>query len=34
VYRRYMGDNNREDLEVRRCVEELKQHFWSWMRER
>lgn len=27
VYRRYMGDNNREDLEVRRCVEELKQHF-------
>jgi hypothetical protein len=29
VYRRYMGDNNREDLEVRRCVEELKQHFWS-----
>ena len=27
VQRRFMGDLNREDLEVRRCVEELKQHF-------
>ena len=25
--RRYMGDNNREDFEVRRCVEDLKKHF-------
>ena len=25
--RRYMGDNNREDMEVRRCVEDLKKHF-------
>jgi hypothetical protein len=27
VNRRYMGDNNREDFEVRRCVEDLKKHF-------
>ena len=27
VRRRYMGDNNREDMEVRRCVEDLKTHF-------
>jgi hypothetical protein len=27
VNRRYMGDNNREDMEVRRCVEDLKKHF-------
>jgi len=27
VKRRYMGDNNREDMEVRRCVEDLKTHF-------
>lgn len=27
VNRRYMGDNNREDFEVRRCVEDLKEHF-------
>jgi hypothetical protein len=27
VQKRYMGDNNREDMEVRRCVEDLKQHF-------
>jgi hypothetical protein len=27
VNSRYMGDNNREDMEVRRCVEDLKKHF-------
>ena len=27
VQRRYMGDNNREDMEVRRCVADLKNHF-------
>lgn len=27
VNKRYMGDNNREDMEVRRCVEDLRQHF-------
>lgn len=27
VHRRYMGDNNREDKEVLRCVEDLKNHF-------
>ena len=27
VDKRYMGDNNREDFEVRRCVEDLKKHF-------
>jgi hypothetical protein len=25
--KRYMGDNNREDFEVRRCVDDLKKHF-------
>ena len=24
---RYMGDNNREDMEVKRCMEEIKRHF-------
>jgi len=24
---RYMGDNNREDMEVRRCVEAVEKHF-------
>jgi hypothetical protein len=24
VQQRYMGDNNREDMEVRRCVRDLK----------
>ena len=24
---RYMGDNNREDMEVRRCIEDVKEHF-------
>jgi hypothetical protein len=24
---RFMGDLNREDMEVRRCVADLKQHF-------
>ena len=27
VSKRYMGDNNREDMEVRRCVEDVKRHF-------
>jgi len=27
IKRRYMGDNNREDMEVLRCVEDLKTHF-------
>jgi hypothetical protein len=27
VQRRYMGDNNREDMEVRRCVADLKKSF-------
>jgi len=27
VNRRFMGDMNREDREVRRCVEDLKNHF-------
>ena len=27
VNKRYMGDNNREDFEVRRCAEDLKKHF-------
>lgn len=27
VNRRYMGDNTREDMEVRRCVNELKDYF-------
>lgn len=25
--KRYMGDQNREDLEVRRCIEDVKKHF-------
>ncbi len=25
--KRYMGDNNREDMEVRRCIEALKSRF-------
>lgn len=25
--KRYMGDNNREDMEVRRCMTDLKNHF-------
>jgi len=27
VERRFMGDLNREDMEVRRCVADLKAHF-------
>lgn len=27
VDKRFMGDLNREDLEVRRCVADLKRHF-------
>ena len=27
LQRRYMGDNNREDMEVRRCIEDVKKHF-------
>ena len=27
VQKRYMGDQNREDTEVLRCVADLKQHF-------
>jgi len=27
VERRFTGDLNREDMEVRRCVADLKQHF-------
>jgi hypothetical protein len=27
VEKRFMGDLNREDMEVRRCVEALKNHF-------
>jgi hypothetical protein len=25
--KRYAGDNNREDMEVRRCIEDVKKHF-------
>ena len=25
--KRYMGDNNREDIEVRRCVADIQTHF-------
>ena len=25
--KRYMGDNNREDMEVRRCIEDVTRHF-------
>ena len=27
VQKRFMGDLNREDMEVRRCVKDLKKHF-------
>ena len=27
VQRRFMGDLNREDMEVRRCIEDVKKHF-------
>lgn len=27
VQKRFMGDLNREDMEARRCVEDLKKHF-------
>jgi hypothetical protein len=27
VEKRFMGDLNREDMEVRRCVQALKEHF-------
>jgi hypothetical protein len=27
IQKRYMGDQNREDMEVRRCVEDLRKHF-------
>jgi hypothetical protein len=27
VHKRFMGDNNREDMEVLRCVSELKNRF-------
>ena len=27
VKKRFMGDLNREDMEVKRCVEDLKKHF-------
>ena len=27
VNKRYMGDNNREDMEVKRCVQALKDRF-------
>ena len=25
--KRYMGDQNREDMEVRRCIDDVKEHF-------
>jgi len=27
VEKRFMGDLNREDMEVRRCIDDLKKHF-------
>jgi len=27
LQKRFMGDLNREDMEVRRCVEDVKEHF-------
>jgi len=27
VQKRFMGDLNREDMEVRQCVEDVKKHF-------
>lgn len=29
LQKRYMGDNNREDQEVLRCVEALRNHFFE-----
>jgi hypothetical protein len=34
VEKRFMGDLNREDLEVRRCVEALKNHFGVYDEQR
>ena len=27
--KRFMGDMNREDMEVRRCIEDLRHHFYG-----
>ena len=27
VKKRFMGDLNREDMEIQRCIEDLKKHF-------
>ena len=27
LQKRFMGDLNREDMEVRRCIEDMKKHF-------
>lgn len=27
LQKRYMGDNNREDQEVRRCIDDIKNYF-------
>jgi len=27
INRRFMGDLNREDMEVRRCIEDVQEHF-------
>ena len=27
LQKRFMGDLNREDMEVRRCIEDVKKHF-------
>lgn len=27
LQKRFMGDLNREDMEVRRCIEDIKNHF-------
>ena len=27
LQKRFMGDLNREDMEVRRCIDDLKKHF-------
>jgi hypothetical protein len=34
VEKRFMGDLNREDMEVRRCVEALKNHFGVYDEQR
>jgi hypothetical protein len=34
VEKRFMGDLNREDMEVRRCVADLKQHFGVYDEQR